>query len=46
MKEIMLKCFRAVQNKLERRLGFFDLLGFDFMVDDDLKVGSLTATDH
>ena len=34
----MLICFRSVQHKLERKSGYFDLLGFDFMVDDNMKV--------
>ena len=38
IKEIMLVCFRAAQNKMEKRCGYFDLLGFDFMVDEDMKV--------
>eukprot|EP00794_Sanderia_malayensis_P015068 gene15068-16623_t len=38
MKEIMLLCFRAAHNKLQRRMGYFDLLGFDFMVDENMKV--------
>ncbi|XP_060913200.1 protein polyglycylase TTLL10 [Labrus mixtus] len=38
MQQIMLQCFLAVKSKLERRLGFFDLIGCDFMVDEDFKV--------
>ncbi|XP_028393801.1 uncharacterized protein LOC114518086 [Dendronephthya gigantea] len=38
MQEIMLHCFQSVRYKLERKLGYFDLLGFDFMLDEDLKV--------
>ena len=34
----MLICFQSVQYKLERKRGYFDLLGFDFMVDDNMKV--------
>ncbi len=38
MKEIMLHCFRAVQYKLACKLGYFDLYGFDFLVDENMKV--------
>ena len=40
MKKIMLTCFQSVQRKLQRKLGFFDLLGFDFMIDENFKVHS------
>lgn len=38
MQQIMTQCFFAVKSKLDRRLGFFDLIGCDFMVDTDFKV--------
>lgn len=38
MQQIMTHCFFAVKSKLDRRLGFFDLIGCDFMVDTDFKV--------
>uniref|UniRef100_UPI0037E7CA15 protein polyglycylase TTLL10 n=1 Tax=Semicossyphus pulcher TaxID=241346 RepID=UPI0037E7CA15 len=38
MQQIMTQCFLAVKSKLDRRLGFFDLIGCDFMVDEDFKV--------
>lgn len=38
MQQIMTQCFLAVKFKLDRRLGFFDLIGCDFMVDEDFKV--------
>ena len=38
MQEIMLRCFSSVSHKLERKLGYFDLLGFDFMLDENFKV--------
>lgn len=38
MQQIMTQCFLAVKSKLDRRLGLFDLLGCDFMVDEDFKV--------
>ena len=31
-------CFQSVRQKLHRRVGYFDLLGFDFMIDDNFKV--------
>lgn len=41
MQKIMLQCFLAVKSKLDCRLGFFDLIGCDFMVDEDFKVNRL-----
>ncbi|XP_076597811.1 protein polyglycylase TTLL10 [Chaetodon auriga] len=38
MQRIMTQCFFAVKSKLVCRLGFFDLIGCDFMVDEDFKV--------
>lgn len=38
MQQIMTQCFLAVKSKLDRRLGLFDLIGCDFMVDEDFKV--------
>nr|XP_057941230.1 protein polyglycylase TTLL10 [Doryrhamphus excisus] len=38
MQQIMRHCFFAVKSKLDRRLGLFDLIGCDFMVDEDFKV--------
>ena len=38
MQEIMLSCFHAVKHKLDCQLGFFELLGFDFMIDSNMKV--------
>ena len=32
-----MKCFHSVRHRLKCRLGFFELLGFDFMIDDDMK---------
>ena len=34
----MAKCFEACQNKLLQKRGMFDLLGFDFMIDQEMKV--------
>lgn len=41
MQQIMTQCFFAVKSKLHCRLGFFDLIGCDFMVDEDFKVGAV-----
>lgn len=38
MHQIMTTCFHSVRQKLHRRSGTFDLLGFDFLIDDDFKV--------
>ncbi|XP_048581079.1 uncharacterized protein LOC5512073 isoform X2 [Nematostella vectensis] len=38
MQQIMLTCFHSVRKKLHRRHGYFDLLGFDFMIDENFKV--------
>jgi hypothetical protein len=38
IKQIMTQVFRAIDGKLDPRDGIFDLLGFDFMVDEQLNV--------
>lgn len=38
MQQIMTQCFFAVKSKLDQRLGLFDLIGCDFMIDEDFKV--------
>ncbi|XP_022100588.1 probable beta-tubulin polyglutamylase isoform X2 [Acanthaster planci] len=38
MMQIMTHCFNAVKNKLQCKLGYFDLLGFDFLLDESMKV--------
>ncbi|XP_073441420.1 inactive polyglycylase TTLL10 [Dendrobates tinctorius] len=38
MQQIMIHCFLSVKSKLECRRGFFDLIGCDFLIDDDFKV--------
>ncbi|KAG9482207.1 hypothetical protein GDO78_011093 [Eleutherodactylus coqui] len=38
MQQIMIHCFLSVKSKLECRRGFFDLIGCDFLIDDDCKV--------
>ena len=43
VKSIILYCFKAVKHKLKCKLGFFDLYGLDFMVDEDMKVNDLIS---
>ncbi|XP_074831892.1 inactive polyglycylase TTLL10 isoform X2 [Carettochelys insculpta] len=38
MQQIMIQCFLAVKSKLECKLGYFDLIGCDFLIDEDFKV--------
>nr|XP_015822474.2 protein polyglycylase TTLL10 isoform X1 [Nothobranchius furzeri] len=38
MQQIMIQCFQAAKSKLSNRLGFFDLFGCDFIIDEDFKV--------
>ena len=38
MCRIMLTCFHTIKDKLHNRLGYFELLGFDFILDATLKV--------
>ncbi|XP_048838869.1 protein polyglycylase TTLL10 isoform X5 [Brienomyrus brachyistius] len=38
MQQIVLQCFMAAKNKLNRKLGYFDLIGCDFLIDEDFKV--------
>ena len=39
MQQIMMFCFNSVKSKLPTNSGEFELLGFDFLIDDLLKVG-------
>ncbi|XP_015738279.1 inactive polyglycylase TTLL10 isoform X2 [Coturnix japonica] len=38
MQKIMLQCFLAAKHKLDRKLGYFDLIGCDFLIDENFKV--------
>jgi len=40
MKTIMLYSFQAVKHKLKAKIGYFDLYGFDFLIDNTMKVGT------
>ncbi len=33
-----MQCFQAVKAKLDCKLGYFDLIGCDFLIDEDFKV--------
>jgi hypothetical protein len=38
MKTLMTICFKSVKHKLAQAVGFFELLGFDFMLDANMNV--------
>uniref|UniRef100_A0A3B1K319 Tubulin tyrosine ligase like 10 n=1 Tax=Astyanax mexicanus TaxID=7994 RepID=A0A3B1K319_ASTMX len=38
MQQIMMQCFLAAKAKLECKLGYFDLIGCDFLIDENFKV--------
>lgn len=38
MQQIIMHCFQAVKGKLDCRLGYFDLIGCDFLIDENFKV--------
>ncbi|KAK7128876.1 hypothetical protein R3I94_017186 [Phoxinus phoxinus] len=38
MQTVIMQCFQAVKAKLDCKLGYFDLIGCDFMIDEDFKV--------
>uniref|UniRef100_G1QGK5 Tubulin--tyrosine ligase-like protein 10 n=1 Tax=Nomascus leucogenys TaxID=61853 RepID=G1QGK5_NOMLE len=38
MQQIMAHCFLAAKPKLDCKLGYFDLIGCDFLIDDNFKV--------
>ncbi|XP_057176089.1 protein polyglycylase TTLL10 isoform X1 [Triplophysa rosa] len=38
MQQIIMHCFQAVKAKLDCRLGYFDLIGCDFLIDENFKV--------
>lgn len=46
MQSIMMWCYHAGRRKLDRRTGFFDLLGFDFLVDENMQVWLIEINDN
>ncbi|KAK3547254.1 hypothetical protein QTP86_017805 [Hemibagrus guttatus] len=44
MQQIMTHCFLAVKSKLECKLGYFDLIGCDFLIDEDFKLAIMSCT--
>ena len=40
IKTVMQHCFNCVKNKLEAKVGYFELYGYDFMIDTDFNVSS------
>ncbi|XP_073653950.1 inactive polyglycylase TTLL10 isoform X6 [Tursiops truncatus] len=38
MQQIMAHCFLSVKSKLKCKLGYFDLIGCDFLIDENFKV--------
>lgn len=38
MQQIIMHCFQAVKGKLDCKLGYFDLIGCDFLIDESFKV--------
>ncbi|KAA0707086.1 Protein polyglycylase TTLL10 [Triplophysa tibetana] len=38
MEQIIMHCFQAVKAKLDSRLGYFDLFGCDFLIDENFKI--------
>ncbi|KAJ3589707.1 hypothetical protein NHX12_010550 [Muraenolepis orangiensis] len=38
MQRVVVQCFSAVKSKLDRKLGLFDLIGCDFLIDEEFKV--------
>ena len=38
IKTVMQHCFTCVKSKLEAKVGYFELYGYDFMIDTDFNV--------
>ena len=38
IQNIMQICFSSIMRKLQHRVGYFEILGFDFMIDSDFKI--------
>ena len=42
MKEISLLTFLSVKDKFKTKVGYFDLYGLDFLVDEDMKASFIS----
>ena len=40
IKTVMQHCFNCVKNKLEAKVGYFELYGYDFMIDTNFNVSN------
>ena len=38
MQSIMLQVIQSIRFKLQRKIGYFGIYGYDFMIDDNMKV--------
>jgi tubulin--tyrosine ligase like protein 10 len=43
MQQIMQNVIHSIRFKLARKVGYFGIYGFDFMIDDDLNVWLIEA---
>ncbi|XP_026966408.1 inactive polyglycylase TTLL10 isoform X7 [Sagmatias obliquidens] len=46
MQQIMAHCFLSVKSKLKCKLGYFDLIGCDFLIDENFKVWLLEMSSN
>ena len=46
IKQVMTHCVNAVKHKFQCKIGYFDLYGYDFMIDEDMKVCSHLKSCH
>ena len=38
MRQIMLQVIHGIRYKLQRKIGYFGIYGYDFMIDENMKV--------
>ncbi len=38
MRQIMLQVIHGIRYKMQRKIGYFGIYGYDFMIDDNMKV--------
>ena len=38
MRQIMLQVIHGIRYKLQRKVGYYGIYGYDFMIDEDMKV--------